>query len=188
MDYVLCNTIHCAVQMMQEQINQGKLNKKTKTKLRSLIHTILCYWTSQPYVGIEKPDIWKNKYHLFFMTLHDYLLILRDSGKTKEKKLAENALYNGKLYRYLGHSEFSENSMGRNQVVEPKYDGIYVSWSKNPNNDYVLNKLNGPITLLTCDTGDSFGIDISAFGFLTGNEQEVVFPTLKNHVLSVNYL
>lgn len=82
----------------------------------------------------------------------------------------------------MGHGDH-ENV---NQAVVPEYNGIYVSWSKYPNNIYLQNKLYGVKTLLTCECDDThYGIDLEYFRASRSSEHEVVFPTLKNKITNV---
>lgn len=184
-EYEQFETIDFVVVLMRYWIARGSIDKNTKKIIWMLIRNVLCYWTGQPHIGVEKSDNVKNAYHLFFDTLHKLLLQLKESTDDQERSFAERTLYQGVLYRYLGYGDNSDVVSEENEKISPKCDGIYVSWSKNPSNEYILSRLKGPVTLLTCDTGDLSGIDISAFGFLTGNEQEVVFPTLEKCIILV---
>ena len=76
-----------------------------------------------------------------------------------------------------------------NKRVEPQYNNIYVSWSKQPQNHYIENKLYGTMTLLTCKVDEPYyGIDLEAFGVVRGQEAEVVFPTIKETITEVKYI
>lgn len=185
--YEQYDTIDFAVVLMRYWTSRGAIDKSTKEIIWMLIRNVLCFWTGQPHVGVEKSDNVKNAYHLFFKTLHELLLKLKQSANDQERAFAERALYQGVLYRYLGYGDASDIISEENERISPKYDGIYVSWSKNPSNDYILSRLKGPVTLLTCNTGDLSGIDISTFGFEAGGEPEVVFPTLEKCIVSVEY-
>lgn len=186
-EYMLYDKIDEAVEAMRGRINQSKANRRTQKSVWMAIRTVLSFWLAQSYVGIEKSENLKNKYQLFFETLYTFLLMLKKSPKREEHYLADRALYQGVLYRYLGHSSFCEDEELCKKVV-PKYDEIYVSWSKVPTNDYIKSKLRGQITYMICDTKELFGIDLSAFGFTVGNEADVVFPTLEDYIISVQYL
>lgn len=94
-------------------------------------------------------------------------------------------MYQGVLYRYLGHSEPSDSR----KCVRPQYNKIYVSWSKNKGNKYLESKLYGVKTLLACNVNyPYFGIDLSAFGMSRGNEREVVFPTIEETMTSIKFI
>ena len=102
------------------------------------------------------------------------------------KKFANDTLYHGTIYRYLGHC--LENEIYDN-IVEPEYNDIYVSWSKNPTNSYIESKLYGTKTLLTCKIENNYyGIDLEAFCVVRGNEAEVVFPTIKETITNIEYI
>lgn len=186
-EYEQFETIDFVVVLMRYWIARGSIDKNTKKIIWMLIRNVLCYWTGQPHIGVEKSDNVKNAYHLFFDTLHKLLLQLKESTDDQERSFAERTLYQGVLYRYLGYGEYSDIILKENEKISPKYDGIYVSWSKSPSNEYILSKLKDPFTFLICNTGDLYGIDISAFGFEAGGEPEVVFPTLEKCIVSVSY-
>lgn len=184
-EYFLLRDVDSAVKCMRRWIEDDKISKKTKRTVWTQIHAVLCFWTSFPSVGVEKSERLKKAYNEFYETLYELLAVMKKSSDEKERQFAENALYQGVLYRYLGYG-FNAKTESREKVI-PVYDGVYVSWSKQPDNEYVLNLLDEPVTLLTCDTGERFGIDVCAFGYESGGEPEVVFPTLKEHIVSVEY-
>ena len=94
-----------------------------------------------------------------------------------EKTIADKLLYRGKVYRYLGNDHPLDN------IVEPVFDGIYVSWSKKSENQNISKKLYRPITLISCEISAPFyGIDLDNLGCSRANEREVVFPTIENCV------
>ncbi len=146
----------------------------------------LNYWTGKTYVGIEKDKTVRKAFQSFFTQLYSFLMICRDSNIKELQKFAKRALYQGVLYRYLGHGDVSEDCDSR---VEPQYNDIYVSWSKNSENSYIESKLYGVITLIECEvSGNYYGIDLGAFGVVRGNEAEVVFPTIKETVKDISYI
>ena len=102
------------------------------------------------------------------------------------KSFSDEVLYRGSLYRYLGKGSAEENADKR---IEPQYDNIYVSWSKQPKNYYIESKLYGTMTLLTCKIDEPYyGIDLEAFGVVRGEEAEVVFPTIKETITEIRYI
>ena len=114
-----------------------------------------------------------------------------------EKEFLKNIKYNGKLYRYLGNG----NPINKKKIIEPIYNDIYVSWSKEEKNSYIESKLYGKMILLYCDTSNKhFGIDLErfqefynktfkeSFYISRGNEREVVFPTIKETIYDIKYL
>lgn len=100
--------------------------------------------------------------------------------------IADKVLYRGSLYRYLGHGSAKCNTNNR---IEPQFNNIYVSWSKNPKNYYIESKLYGTMTLLACKIDEPYyGIDLEAFDVIRGKEAEVVFPTIKETITEVRYI
>ena len=94
-------------------------------------------------------------FQAFFVELMQLLLCMKDSGLHFEESVANAMLYRGLVHRYLGKSYPSD------EVVVPCYDGIYVSWSKQDGNSYLVSKLYGPITKLTCEIAEPmYGIDL----------------------------
>lgn len=76
-------------------------------------------------------------------------------------------------------------------AIVPTYSCHYVSWSKNPNipTDYMLLKLNGPITKISAViAGNYYGIDLQALGHSRHEEYEVVSPMLSEIVIQTEVL
>lgn len=161
-------------------------SKTTKQKLIELLEDVykICkFWTGNSYVGCPKRDAVRNAFQLFFEELMKLLLLMKDSKKTCERNVSNTLLYRGKIYRYLG-SKYKANTK-----VEPIYDNIYVSWSKEPENHYMLSKLCGTVTWLACEiTAPHYGIDLDRFGCSPANEHEVVFPTIENCITEIKYI
>ena len=110
------------------------------------------------------------------------LLLMKDSTLPFEKRVANSMLYSGTVYRYLGKNYPSD------EVVVPYYDGIYVSWSKQDGNSYLLSKFYGPVTKITCEIAEPmYGIDLDILECTRGNEQEVVFPTFEQSIVEILY-
>lgn len=144
----------------------------------------LSYWTGNTYVGCRKEKSLEKAFQHFFEELYDFLLFCKNIDNPVLNKFANDSLYKGTLYRYLGHG----NSKSANQAVIPEYNDIYVSWSKSPDNTYLQSKLYGIKTLLTCECDDThYGIDLECFGVSLNSEQEVVFPTLKDKITNIEY-
>lgn len=150
------------------------------------IYETLMYWTGHTYIGHQKKKNVQNAYQAFFEALYDFLFICRELGNPLLNSFLDKVLYRGLLYRYLGHGSMEENA---NKRVEPQYNNIYVSWSKQPQNHYIENKLYGTMTLLTCKVDEPYyGIDLEAFGVVRGQEAEVLFPTIKETITEVKYI
>ena len=143
---------------------------------------VCSFWTGSTYVGIPKAEPIKMAFQAFFEEFMQLLLCMKDSGLPFEESVANAMLYRGTVYRYLGKSYPSD------EVVVPCYDGIYVSWSKQDGNSYLLSKLYGPVTKITCEiTEPMYGIDLDILECVRGNEQEVVFPTVEQCVMNIQY-
>lgn len=149
----------------------------------------LNYWTGHTYVGNKKGKSIQKAFQAFFEALYDFLLFCQREDKSflhPLKDLADDALYWGTVYRYLGHCSDDNDTESK---VEPEYNDIYVSWSKKPNNHYIQSKLYGTKTLMTCVIAEPYyGIDLEAFGVVRGDEAEVVFPTVKEMITDIQYL
>lgn len=148
----------------------------------------LSFWTGRTYVGCKKSKSIQKAFQAFFEALHDFLLFCQREDKSflhPLKDLADDAFYQGTIYRYLGHCSDDNDTKSK---VEPEYNDIYVSWSKKSNNHYIQSKLYGTRTLLICDIiAPYYGIDLEAFGIVKGDEAEVVFPTVKEMITDIKY-
>lgn len=111
------------------------------------VYETLKYWTGHTYIGQKKDKALQKAYQTFFEALYESLFICRELGNPMLKSFSDEVLYRGSLYRYLGKGSAEENTDKR---IEPQYDNIYVSWSKQPKNYYIESKLYGTMTLLTC--------------------------------------
>lgn len=143
----------------------------------------VCYfWTGSTYVGSPKAEPIKMAFQAFFEEFMQLLLLMKDSTLPFEKRVANAMLYSGTVYRYLGKNYPSD------EVVVPYYDGIYVSWSKQDGNSYLLSKFYGPVTKITCEIAEPmYGIDLDILECTRGNEQEVVFPTFEQSIVEILY-
>lgn len=163
--------------------NHHNTSKEMLLELGDDISDICSFWTSNTYVGNPKNDAIKNAFQLFFEELMKLLLIMKNSDKFYEVDVANALLYRGTVYRYLGRDYPTDD------VVSPIYDDIYVSWSKEPKNDYLLSKLYGTITWMSCEINAPFyGIDLDALGCSRANEHEVVFPTIEECITEIKYI
>lgn len=146
--------------------------------------TVICYfWTGKTFIGHPKNFAVKNVFQSFFVELMNLLLAMKNSKKKYEKTIADKLLYRGKVYRYLGNGSPSDD------IVKPVFDGVYVSWSKKPENRSVTSKLSGTITWLSCKISEPFyGIDLDNLGCSRVNEHEVVFPTIEKCITEIKYI
>lgn len=155
-------------------------SKKTFRELRKDIIAVCNFWVSNTYIGQPKADDVKKAFQSFFEELMALLLNMKKSNVEYERSIAAKLLYRGKVYRYLGNVSQSGNE------VPPVFDGIYVSWSKNPENSYITNKLYGTIIRLSCKISEPlYGIDLDNLGCSRANEHEVVFPTIEKCITEI---
>ena len=157
------------------------------------IREVLLYWTGNTYIGSPKAEKLKKVFNDFFCELYNFIwFVIKDTHFTEDFQIAlhDKALFQGTVYRYLGYSSDEYQKHKDNiQLVEPVYDNVYVSWNKESGNNYLSGKLYGPITQIECNiSGDYYGIDLAFFGVCRGEEQEVVFPTIKDTLTKIEYL
>lgn len=163
--------------------NSQNSSKESLESLGEDIGVICDFWTGRTYVGSPKSKAIKDVFQKFFVELMNLLLSMKNSEKDYEVRVAEAMLYQGTIYRYLGHDHPSK------KVVVPKYNEIYVSWSKEPENDYIESKLYGPVTWMSCKIAEPlYGIDLDVIGSSRANEHEVVFPTIEEYITEIKYI
>lgn len=172
--------------------NQMSPNPEEMCVLVQNISDALSMWTGSTYVGVKKDEKLELAYTTFFNAFYAVLTCLLDVNENC-RMIAQRMLYDGVLYRYLGHSSGAADCYSR---VEPEYNNMWVSWSKDDvrKNPYLNSKLYGTKTLLICKTNHLQGIDLAGWDELFGtcivraNESEVVYPTLKDAVYDVKYI
>lgn len=183
------NKIHIIAEQITG-INETLISGETVSgeDLRVLVDNVqevLDKWVGHTYIGHQKEKILSDAYQAFFNALYGFILLCRNSSNEDWQAFAKEALYEGTLYRYLGHNTSSE----RRFRVRPRYNNKWVSWSKYKEVDYIESKLCGsPITRLECHTGLIYGIDLQAFGASRPHEAEVVYPTIKSQIDNIEYL
>lgn len=157
-------------------------NSDMLMELADDLRAVCYFWTGSTYVGSPKAEPIKMAFQAFFEEFMQLLLLMKDSTLPFEKRVANAMLYSGTVYRYLGKNYPSD------EVVVPYYDGIYVSWSKQDGNSYLLSKFYGPVTKITCEIAEPmYGIDLDILECTRGNEQEVVFPTFEQSIVEILY-
>lgn len=148
------------------------------------IFSTVSIWVGYTYVGRKKPENLKLAFHNFYGSLFELLRAMKESDIDNFRSIASEALYQGVVYRYIGST--CANNKKR---IPPIFDSIYVSWCKNPRTPYFESKFHGPITILSSHiAGDLYGIDLDAFGVGRKHEAEVIFPTMQNCVIDVEYI
>ena len=170
------------VNRLSEQYSEKKFND-----ILGEIHQVLGVWTGLTYVGQRKSEKTENAYQLFFCAVMDLLVFIKDNKKrmdSLERYISDICLYRGTIYRYIG-----SNRAGNKEAVSPRYNNIFVSWSKNPNNRYLESKLYGPMTWIKCEIKEPYyGIDLDTFEASRGEESEVVFPTIKECIKDIKVI
>ena len=188
----ITHRISCQIQTATKQIVN---NNHAKIPFMNIINAI-CYWTGSTYVGSKKHPELEKAFQSFFVALYDLVLAFKMVDNPVFQKCADMILYRGMVFRYLGHDSCME-SKGN---VEPNFNDIYVSWSKQPDNPCIESKLYGTMTWMSAEIQEPYyGIDLDGLEkainclvgiecrFTRGNEQEVVFPTIEECVTEVKY-
>lgn len=169
-----------------------EIDKANTIRILSNITNTLKYWTGNTYVGCPKDEPTQKAFNDFFNELYNliWFIIKNDSFPNLLRSNIKEALYQGKLYRYLGYSsEEYHNLNDKSKHIIPNYNGVYVSWNKDNKNSYLESKLYGPITKLECEiSGTNYGIDLTFFDVCTGDEKEVVFPTIESTITKIEYM
>lgn len=169
-------------------------------ELCELIADVLHEWTGNTYVGINKKEEDILVYQIFFIELRSLINVLtknNDKLMFLEKEFIMNIKYTGKIYRYLGHGDLKNTK----KKINPIYNGIFVSWSKEKENTYLESKLYGKITrLYGLIPEDNYGIDIEKFQefynkhfnknayIAKGQEREVVYSTIEKDIYNIEYI
>ena len=179
------NKVSNQIYTFRKRIARGLFEIEKLQVLIENIYETLKNWTGKNYIGIEKDNRLKKAFQRLFENLTDFLITCKEVPIAELNEFAQQALFQGTLYRYLGHTSLVDF----NERIEPCYDGVYVSWSKNPQNNYIEDKLRGTMTLLTCKvSGAYYGIDLSVFEVDKGTEAEVVFPTIESTIVNKEYI
>lgn len=191
------HSISCQIQTITKRIISGDITQNQAVTLLNNILVVLKHWTGSTYVGRNKEKSLKKAYQAFFNALYELVLKCKEIDNSIIQECANSILYRGKVFRYLGHSSGNDCD----SKIEPIFNDIYVSWSKEPTNSYIESKLYGTITVLSAEiTEPYYGIDLEgiekAITLLTneeyrisrGNEREVVFPTIKQCITEVKYI
>ncbi len=162
------------------------------------IASFLEYWVGNTYVGNKKTSAETAIFQDFFRSLSSLIALLQDEKicpTQDERDLVSSLVYHGKVYRYLGYP-----SPTKKKHIEPIYNDIFVSWSKNKEISYIESKLYGCMTRLYCNIPPNMvGFDLEGFQefynnkfaskiwIARGEEREVVFPTIKEMIYRIEY-
>lgn len=176
----ICNGLDIATKQIKKCIDDEHMDDLCD----QYICAVCNFWTGNTYVGIKKDQIIQNAFQTFFKELMKLLLTLKNSlsSTQQDKNIANELLYQGEVYRYLGHGD----SCKSNENLELQYNDLYVSWSKNAQNNYIESKLYGKFLWIHGIIQNSYyGINLEAIGVSRGTEAEVVFPTIKECIKEV---
>jgi len=186
-DLTAIDDIYMASNQIRNVIKEIKQNYISSTKIKDIfynIYQILDFWTGCTYIGHKKSNELTKAFNQFYNNLLELLLILKNMNY---KCYFVNALYQGPVYRVLGHGDSSE----KQNFIEPVYNNVFVSWSKNKNipTPNMLQKLYGPITLVEgYIENNSYGIDLTIFNVSKDKEDEIIFPMRKEIVKNIEYI
>lgn len=165
----------------------GSFRKKEFKALRDAINRALDKWVGGEDVGVRKTIEEEQVFQEFFTAFTELLSAFSGNPASlskAERTFLQKAVFHGTVYRYLGSIEHDNT-----ERIEPKYNDIFVSWSKNPESTYVESKLYYPITKMQCEIKPpSYGIDLSIFLNRREHEAEVVFPTVKELITDIQYI
>lgn len=179
----ICNGLDIATKQIRKCIDEEHMDK--------LCGQYICdacnFWKGNTYVGIKKDQTIQKAFQTFFKELMKLLLTLKNNpiSTQQEKSIVNELLYQGEVYRYLGHGDSRKSK----ENIELQYNDLYVSWSKNPQNNYLESKLYGKKLWIHGNIQNSYyGIDLEAMGVSRGTEAEIVFPTIKECIKEVKSL
>lgn len=128
----ICNGLDIATKQIRKCIDEEHMDK--------LCGQYICdacnFWKGNTYVGIKKDQIIQNAFQTFFEEFMKLLLTLKNSSSSTQldKDIANELLYQGEIFRYLGHGDSSKF----NENLELQYNDLYASWSKNAQSNYLI--------------------------------------------------
>lgn len=191
------HSIACQLQTYTKRVSHG-ITKEQGEPLLKNIAAVLDNWTGSTYVGEKKKSQIEKAFQAFFKALYDFIIECRRNDRYFNIKRSNEILYRGMVYRYLG---YAIGYAPDNSRVEPIYNDIYVSWSKNQKDVHIESKLSDPITWLSAEIKEPYyGIDLvglsNAISELVDikhriaiiDEQEVVFPTIRECITEIKYI
>lgn len=121
----------------------------------------------------------KENYMMSFLALFfDFIKMLNNRGYYDTK-----GLYTGDVYRYLGKGCPNTND----EIVYPRYDNMFTSFSTVPELPSITSKLCGTMTLIHAYIDDS-STGIRLKDFINCPEDEVVCRMSKSIVKDVKYI
>lgn len=191
------HSIACQIQTYTKRVSHG-ITKVQGEPLMKNIAAVVANWTGSTYVGDRKKKPLEKAYQAFFSALHDFIIECRNNDRYFNIERSSKILYRGMVYRYLGHQL---GDVPDNSIVEPNYNDIYVSWSKNPKDTHIESKLRDPMTWIAAEIKEPYyGIDLVGlaeaiselvaveYRIAIKDEKEVVFPTIKECITEIKYI
>lgn len=187
-DKTVIDDIYCVSNQIEARTNRilkSNLPKKEIMELEDNIRDVILFWTGNTYLGHRKSKKLEKAYNQFFGNLFEFLFTIKITWNMKD---SECGLYQGKIYRVLGKGNAD---IKIDKPIEPEFNQTFVSWSKNEQipTPYFKQKLYGPITKMEAELdGLDYGIDLEFWDASKNDEQEVVFPTIKDTVKKIEYI
>lgn len=189
--------IACQIQTYTKRIEHGQTQDQGKPLMQN-IAVVLDYWTGATYVGDKKKSQLVKAFQAFFKALYEFIIECRRNDRYFNIKKSEEILYRGSIYRYLGHRI---DDIPDNSIIEPIYNDIYVSWSKNQHDINIEKKLRYPMTWMAAEIKEpDYGIDLVGLSkaiseladvkhrMAITDEREVVFPTKSECITGIKYI
>lgn len=178
--------VNAGTKNIEQYCNHRKKYPGNLSKLKELFNDIVditSFWTGNTSIGHRKEKAievaFQNFYNNFYKLLIDFKNLAYSHMIQEEYDVALSCLYQGNIYRYIGHGDCQDSE----KLLKVKYNSIWVSWSKEPNNSYLEAKLYGEyIKLYATVENEMYGIDLEPLGVSRSNEREVVFPTIKEMI------
>lgn len=134
------------------------------------------FWVGKTSVGIPKNAVIQEAFQSFWESVLELMLDIenRKADYCEDVHPLADCAFQGKIYRFINTKNI-------------KHNGIYVSWSKSDEfTPYMREKLGIRNTyLITAETGRDIGIDLEELGVSRPHEREVVFPTSKDTIVSI---
>ena len=189
--------IACQIQTYTKRIEHGITQDQGEPLMKN-IAVVLDNWTGATYVGDRKKKQLEKAFQAFFTALYDFIIECRNNDCYFNIESSSKILYRGMVYRYLGHQL---GDVPDNSIVEPIYNDIYVSWSKNQHDINIEKKLRYPMTWMAAEIKEPYyGIDLVGLAEAISElvktehriairaEREVVFPTIKECISDIKYI
>ena len=139
-----------------------------------IISDVLYYWVYKNKVGERKDKDIRIMYNNFFKVFLDILLKMKNSKDEEKSLLANKCLYQGDIYRTIGHKDYPSNI-----DIKIDYDDLYTHWSKKDTRNIVSIEseiYRNKKYLKTTIDNNHYGIYIAPFIGMKKDEEEVVFP------------